>query len=68
MYGVYYMLVGRDSSVGLVTRYGLDGSGIECGWGRDFLHLCRPALGPIQPPVQWILGLFSGFKAAGTWR
>ena len=52
MYGTQYVLVDRDSSVGVVTRYGLDGSGIECRWGRDFPHLCRPALGPTQPPVR----------------
>jgi hypothetical protein len=27
--GVLYILMGRDSSVGIVTRYGLDGPGIE---------------------------------------
>ena len=29
---------GRDSSVGIATRYGLDGPGIESRWGRDFPH------------------------------
>jgi hypothetical protein len=38
--------VGRDSSVGIATRYGLDGPGIESRWGRDFQHLSTPALGP----------------------
>jgi len=28
--------------------------------GRDFLHLSRPALGPSQPSVQWVLGLSRG--------
>ena len=36
----------RDSSVGIATRYGLDGPGIESQWGRDFLLQSRPALGP----------------------
>ena len=27
--------VGRDSAVGIATRYGLDGPGIESQWGRD---------------------------------
>ena len=43
--------VGRDSSVGIATRKGLDGQGIESRWGRDFPHPSRPALGPTQPPV-----------------
>ena len=45
-------LCGRDSSVGIATRHGLDGPGIESRWGRDFPHPSRPALGPTQPPVQ----------------
>ena len=44
----------RDSSVGIATRYGLDGPGIEPRCGRDFPHTSRPALGPNQPPVQWV--------------
>jgi hypothetical protein len=40
------------SSVGIATDYGLNGPGIESGWGRDFSHMSRPALGPTQPPVQ----------------
>ena len=45
---------GRDSSVGIATRYRLDGPGIECRWGRDFPHPSRPAPGPIQSPIQWV--------------
>ena len=43
---------GPGSVVGIATGYGLDGPGIESRWGRDFLHLSRPALGPTQPPLQ----------------
>ena len=42
---------GRESVVGIATRYGLDGPGIESRWGRDFPHPSRPALGPPKPPV-----------------
>jgi hypothetical protein len=28
----------RDSSVGIATRYGLDGLGIESRWGEVFLN------------------------------
>jgi hypothetical protein len=59
--------VGRDSVVGIATRYGLDGPGIESRWGRDFSQPSRPALGPTQPPIQWVLGLFPGGEAAGEW-
>jgi hypothetical protein len=53
------------SSAGIATGYGLDGSGIECRWGRDFLHLSSPAVGPTQPPVQWVPGIFRGKERPG---
>jgi len=52
--------VGCESSVGIATRHGLDGPGIESRWGRDLPHLSRPALGPTQPPMQWVPGLSQG--------
>jgi hypothetical protein len=55
---LYRHNVGRDSIVSIVTRYGLDGPGIESQWGQDFLHPSRPALGPTQPPIQCVPGLF----------
>jgi hypothetical protein len=55
----------RDSSVGIATRYGLDDPGIESRWGRDFPHPFRPALGPTQSCLQWLLGVFSGVKRSG---
>ena len=64
---MYVMKLGRDSAVGIVTRYRLDGPEIESQWGQDIRHLSRPALGPTQPPIQWVQGL-AGSKAAGAWR
>jgi hypothetical protein len=60
--------VGRDSVVGIATRYGLDVPEIESPWGRKILHPSRPALGPIQPPTQCVQGSFPRRKAAGAWR
>jgi hypothetical protein len=52
--------VGRDSSDGIATRYGLGGPGIEYRCERDFPPPSRLALGPTQPPVQWVPGLSLG--------
>jgi hypothetical protein len=51
-----YFNVGPDTVVGIAIRYELDGKGIESRWGRDFQYPSRPALGPTQPPVQWVPG------------
>jgi hypothetical protein len=61
-------VVGRGSSVGTATHYGLGVTGIEFRWGRDFPHRSRPALGLTHSPIQWVPALFSGGKAAGAWR
>jgi hypothetical protein len=52
IYIEYKIMRGRDSSVGIATRYELYDPGIESRWGRDYQHLSRPALGPTQPPTQ----------------
>jgi hypothetical protein len=59
---------GRDRSVGIATRYGLDGSGIESSWGRDFPHPSTPAMGPAQVLVERVQGLFRGRRAVGKRR
>ena len=50
------------SSVGIATGYGLEGPGVESRCGRDFPHLFIQALGPTQPPVQWLPCLSRGGK------
>jgi len=45
----------RDSVVGIATLYDLDGPGIEFWWELDLSQPSRLAVGPIQPPVQWVL-------------
>jgi len=47
----------KCNSVGVVTRYGLDGPG-----RRDFQHPSRPALGPTQPSYIMGTGSFPEVK------
>jgi len=49
--------VDRDSSVARESRYGLDGSWIEFRWGVRLSLPVQNALGPTQPPMQWVPGL-----------
>ena len=57
--------MGRDNRVRIATRYGLEGPGVESRWGLDFPHPSRPALGPTQPPMQWVPGLSPAVKRPG---
>jgi hypothetical protein len=62
-----YIYMGRDSSVGIATRYGLDGPGIESRWGEVFRN---------RPDLPWGLPnllhngyrVFPGGKSAEAWR
>ena len=49
-------IVGRDSSVGISTGYGLDGPGIESRWGWDFPPV---QTGPGVHPASCIMGTMS---------
>ena len=62
------IVVNRDITVCIATRYDLDGPAIKFRWGRGFWHLSRGALGHIQPPVQWVSGFLPGGKTEGVWR
>jgi len=60
--------VDRDSSVGIATRYGLDGSGIESQWGA---RLSAPIqTGPGVHPASNAMGTasFPEVKPPGAWR
>jgi hypothetical protein len=58
--------VGRDSSVGIATRYGLDGPGIESRWGEIFRTLPDRPWGPSTLLYNGYR-VFPGGKAAGAW-
>jgi hypothetical protein len=50
----------RVSSGSIVSDYGLDDRGSIPGGGKGSLaSVSRQALGPTQPPVQWVLGVLS---------
>jgi len=58
-------------TVGIATGYGLDDRMIRVrfpvGAGNFYFYtVFRPALGPTQPPIQWLLGILSlGVKRTG---
>ena len=64
-----YLVTGknRDISVGIATRYGLDGTGIESRWGRDFPHPSRPTMGGPSSHLHNWYQAFPWGKAAGAW-
>ena len=69
MYGKKFTLnaksKGRDSSVGIATRYGLGGPGIESRWWRDFPRPSRPAPGAHPASCTMGTGSFAGVKRPG---
>jgi len=61
----YSIACGPGGVIGTAMGYGLNGLGIESRWGRDFPHLSSPALGPNQPPVEWVPRLLRGKERLG---
>ena len=57
--------VARNSSVGIATRYGLDGPGIESRWGSRFSAPVQT--GPGAHPASYTMdtGSFPGVKRSG---
>ena len=64
----YKLHGGRNSSVGIAIRYGLEVPGIESRFGTYFRHPSRQVLRPKRPPIQWVPSPFPGSKTVRTWR
>jgi len=62
---VFKLGVGRDSSVSIATRYGLDGPGIESRWGTRFSAIVQT--GPGAHPATYTMGTgsFPGVQRPG---
>jgi hypothetical protein len=59
--------MGRCSSVGIATRYGLNGPGIESRWGEIFRTRPDRLWGPHSLLYKGYR-FFPGGKADGPWR
>ena len=56
---------GQDSSVGIATRYGLDGPGIESRWGARFSAPVQTGPGAHPASCATGTGSFPGIKRPG---
>ena len=56
--------MGRDSSVGIATGYGLDGPGIESQWGEIFAPV---QTGPGAHPASCTVGTRSFLEVKSSW-
>ena len=68
-FGINRQRAGRESAVGIATRYELDGPGIESRWGGEIFHT-RPDRPCSSPSLlynrQWVFS--RGGEAAGARR
>jgi hypothetical protein len=62
---IYISVVGRDSSVGIATRYGLDGPGFESRWGTRFSAPVQTGPGAHSASYTMVTGFFPGIKRPG---
>ena len=60
-----FTVVGRDGSVGVATRYGMDGPGIESWLWARFSATVQNGPGAHSAPIQWVPGLSWGVKRPG---
>ena len=56
---------GRDSAVGIATRYGLDGPGIESPWGTRFSAPVQTGPGAYPASCTTGTGSFPAVKRPG---
>jgi hypothetical protein len=56
---------GRESSVGITTRYGQDGPGIESRWGSSFSAPVQTGPGTHSASYTMCTGSFPGVKRLG---
>jgi hypothetical protein len=57
--GFFHPYLVNCSSASIVSDYGLDDRAIGVRSSAGAKDFSRPALGPTQPPVQWVLGVLS---------
>jgi hypothetical protein len=61
-----YLTAGRDSSVGIATRYGLHGPGIESRWGARFSAPVQTGPGAHPASYKMVIFLSRGYSGEGV--